>query len=123
MRQNLQIFEDATARQGADAPRLTTSEATRELAVALLTGGGDRPYAFGLATELIARGVSLDVVGSDDLDCSEFHKPGANFLNLRGDQNPEVNFFKKMFRVLAYYSRLIRYSATAKPRIFHILWN
>jgi D-inositol-3-phosphate glycosyltransferase len=101
----------------------TASGAAHEIAVALLTGGGDRPYAFGLATELIARGVSLDVVGSDDLDCSEFHKPGVNFLNLRGDQNPEVNFFKKMFRVLAYYSRLIRYSATAKPRIFHILWN
>jgi hypothetical protein len=26
-------------------------------------------------------------------------------------------------RVLTYYVRLIRYAATAKPRIFHILWN
>ena len=28
-----------------------------------------------------------------------------------------------MFRVSKYYGKLIRYAATAKPRIFHILWN
>ncbi len=28
-----------------------------------------------------------------------------------------------MRRVLAYYARLIRYAASAQPRIFHILWN
>ena len=28
-----------------------------------------------------------------------------------------------MARVLAYYWRLVRYSAGAKPKIFHILWN
>jgi glycosyltransferase involved in cell wall biosynthesis len=124
MRQNLQIFEDATARQGADAPRLTTSEATRELAVALLTGGGDRPYAFGLATELISKGASLDLIGSDELDSPEFHgKSGVNFLNLRGDQRSDASFGKKIFRVLAYYAKLIRYASTARPRLFHILWN
>ena len=25
--------------------------------------------------------------------------------------------------MLLYYARLIRYAATAKPKIFHILWN
>ena len=29
----------------------------------------------------------------------------------------------KMRRVLRYYLRLIRYAATAKPKLFHILWN
>ena len=29
----------------------------------------------------------------------------------------------EIIRVLAYYWRLIRYAATSKPRIFHILWN
>ena len=91
----------------------------------LLTGGGDRPYAFGLATELISKGAALDVIGSDDLDCPEFHgKPGLNFLNLRGDQRPDVGFVRKMSQgIRSTMPRLIRYAATAKPRIFHILWN
>jgi D-inositol-3-phosphate glycosyltransferase len=92
--------------------------------VTLLTGGGDRPYALGLANELIAKGVTLDLVGSNDLDCAEFHgKPGVNFLNLRGDQRSEAGFGSKVYRVLAYYAKLIRYAATSKPKIFHILWN
>jgi len=92
--------------------------------VAVLTGGGDKPYAFGLATELISRGAALDLIGSDDLDCPEFHgKPGVNFLNLRGDQNPEVSFLEKVLRISIYYAKLICYAASAKPRIFHILWN
>ncbi|MGB8772129.1 MAG: glycosyltransferase family 4 protein [Candidatus Korobacteraceae bacterium] len=100
------------------------SELTPEIAVALLTGGADRPYAFGLATSLIANGAALDLIGSDDLDCPDFRgRPGTTFLNLRGDQEPNASFVKKASRVLIYYARLIRYAATAKPRIFHILWN
>ena len=30
---------------------------------------------------------------------------------------------EKLFRVILYYVRLLRYAATAEPRIFHILWN
>jgi len=30
---------------------------------------------------------------------------------------------RKVFRVSAYYAKLIRYAATARPKIFHILWN
>ncbi|SRR6266581_581697 len=102
----------------------TMPEATRKIAVSLLTGGGDRPYAFGLATELIRSGTVLDLIGSDDLDCPEFHgKPGVRFLNLRGDQRPDVGIAKKAHRVLAYYVKLIRYALTSKPKIFHVLWN
>lgn len=104
--------------------RSTASAKDGDVAVALLTGGGDRPYAFGLATALISSGVALDLIGSDELDCPEFHgKPGVNFLNLRGNQRPDVSLVKKVSRVLMFYARLIRYAATAKPRIFHILWN
>lgn len=92
--------------------------------VSLLTGGGDKPYAFGLATELIRWGVALELIGSDDLDCPEFHeKSQVRFLNLRGDQRPDASFMKKIQRVLAYYVKLIRYAAMAKPKIFHLLWN
>ena len=94
------------------------------VAVGLLTGGGDRPYVFGLATSLMSQGAALDVIGSDDLDFPEFHgKLGVNFLNLRGSQRPDANFVGKVSRVLLYYARLIRYAATAKPGVFHILWN
>ena len=94
------------------------------IAVALLTGGADRPYVFGLAPSLMSQGAALDLVGSDDLDCPQFHgKPEVNFLNLRGSQRPNASFVQKAFRVATYYAKLIRYASTAKPKIFHILWN
>jgi len=95
-----------------------------EIEVGLLTGGFDRPYVFGLATALESKGVCLDVVGGDDVDRPELHAPPRlNFLNLRGDQQPQASLRKKIVRVLIYYARLIRYASVAKPRIFHILWN
>lgn len=92
--------------------------------VALLTGGADRPYAFGIATALMARGVHLDVIAGDELRGPEFlNRTGVNFLNLRGDQGTQAGLVAKMTRVLVYYARLIRYALTARPRVFHILWN
>ena len=97
---------------------------THELSVALLTGGGDRPYAFGLAMAILSRGVILDLIGNDELDCPEFQsRPQVNFLNLRGDQRPNASVVRKVFRVSVYYAKLIRYVTSAKPEIFHILWN
>jgi len=101
-----------------------TSVVADEISVALLTGGGDRPYVFGLVNELLSKGATLDLIGSDDLDFPEFHQqPRLNFLNLRGDQRASASLPKKVCRVLLFYLRLIRYAATAKPGIFHILWN
>ena len=95
-----------------------------QIAVALLTGGADQPYAYGLGTALISHGLILEVIGNDELDCPDFHgKPGVAFLNLRGEQRPDATFIRKALRVLMYYARLIRYAVTAKPKIFHILWN
>ncbi len=92
--------------------------------MALLTGGGDRPYVLGLAPALMNQGVVLDLIGSDYLDAPEFHgNPQVNFFNLRGDQGQRASALKKVLRVLSYYVRLIRYAATAKPKVFHILWN
>lgn len=105
-------------------PDLTTSYRTPEIAAALLTGGADKPYAFGLATALMAQGAAIDLIGGDDLDCPEFHgTPGVKFFNLRGDQHPDAGFLRKASRVALYYARLIRYVTKAKPGIFHILWN
>ncbi|MFN0126420.1 MAG: glycosyltransferase family 4 protein [Verrucomicrobiales bacterium] len=94
------------------------------LTAALLTGGGDKPYALGMAAALTAAGVGVDFIGSDDLDVPEVRgNARVKFLNLRGDQNPRVGAVEKLRRVLVYYGRLLWYAATARPRTFHLLWN
>jgi len=94
-----------------------------EIEVGLLTGGIDKPYAFGLAMSLISKGVCLDFIGSDEVDSPELHEsPRLRFLNLRGDQQ-EASLTTKIRRIFLYYARLIRYGYVAKPKIFHILWN
>ncbi len=105
---------------GGDHKRLMEDH----VAVALLSGGADRPYFFGLATSLMSKGAALDLIGNEELDYPEFHgRPGVNFLDLGGILRPEVSFARKLGRVLSYYAKLIRYVATAKPGIFHILWD
>jgi glycosyltransferase involved in cell wall biosynthesis len=99
------------------------SPSENRVAVALLAGGGDRHYALGLATSLTSNGATLEVIGSDNVDCPGFHgQPGMNFLNLRGNQG-RASSVRKAFRVLLFYANLIRYAAQAKPTVFHILWN
>ena len=92
--------------------------------IALLTGGGDKPYALGMATALTSAGIHVDFIGSDDLSVPELlSNPRVNFLNLRGAQRPDAGRVAKALRVLSYYVRLIRYAATAQAKLFHILWN
>jgi glycosyltransferase involved in cell wall biosynthesis len=123
---NQMVEEDfAIARSAtAGSPKLQPGSATRQVAVTLLTGGIDRPYTFGLVMELISKRAVLDVIGSDGVDFPEFHStPGINFLNLQGSQRADVSLVRKVFRLAAYYGKVIRYAAASKPRIFHILWN
>lgn len=92
--------------------------------IALLTGGWDRPYAYGLTTALLARGVCLDLICGNDLDIQEFHHDRqVAVLNLRQETGPGATVVSKVGRLLLYYVRLIRYAWTARPRVFHILWN
>lgn len=92
--------------------------------VAILTGGYDRPYALGLASSLIAEGVSFDFIGSDFLEAPELREsPNVRVLNLRGDVRPETSLRRRAARLVMYYARLLLYAATAEPRTFHILWN
>ncbi len=92
--------------------------------VALLTGGGDKPYALGMAAALTSEGISVDFIGSDDLSVPEvLNDPRVNFLNLRGNARADASLFAKVRRVSKYYVQLVSYAATAKPKLFHILWN
>jgi glycosyltransferase involved in cell wall biosynthesis len=92
--------------------------------VALLTGGTDRHYTYGLAMSLVSSGVHLDIVGGPGVDSPEMHvTPGLNFLSLRTEGGPRAGVVKKGSKLLAYYARLVAYAWSARPKIFHILWN
>ena len=105
---------------------IPTGEASPPPAIeaTLLTAGRDRHYASGLAMALVSKGINLDVIGSDEVDGPELHTTHkVNFLNLRASQRQNTSFAKKIWSLLSYYARLIQYAKSAKPRIFHILWN
>lgn len=125
MKQTFQVHGEDTDRRGAEEfPGQTTPGRSPEFSVSLLTGGSDRPYVYGLTNALSSMGLTVDLIGSDELDEPDLRdRAGVRFLNLRGDQRPNAGLIAKIYRVLAYYWMLIRYAATAKPRIFHILWN
>jgi len=116
-----QVQDAGTARYPGNSMPSTSCSG---LEVALLTGGADKPYAFGLATGLMAKGVVFDLVANDELDLPEFRgKANVRFLNLRGDQRPDVSLIRKASRVLTYYLKLIAYATRSKRPVFHILWN
>ncbi|MBK9170106.1 MAG: glycosyltransferase family 4 protein [Bryobacterales bacterium] len=92
--------------------------------VAILTGGFDRPYAYGLSMALGARGVRLEVVGSDEVDSPEMHTtPGLTFLNFQRGWQPTTNLAVRVTRLAGLYLRLVRHALTSRARVFHILWN
>lgn len=92
--------------------------------VALLTGGDDKPYVLGFVQALTSEGVLIDVIGSDELEVTELlRNRRVNFLNLRGDQSSDASLKSKAYRIIHYYLRLLRYTVSAQPNIFHILWN
>jgi glycosyltransferase involved in cell wall biosynthesis len=94
------------------------------IAVGLLTGGRDRHYAFGLAMALVSKGVCLDVLGSDEVDSPEMHATaGLRFLKIYDSRRPKTSLAGRIGGVLLSYARLIRYAASAQPRVLHILWD
>lgn len=94
------------------------------LEVALLTGCQDRPYAFGISTALAAKNIRVDVLGSEEVDSPELHTtPNLRFLTVRESQPKRATAVQKASRFLFYYLRLMRYAASTKATIFHILWN
>ena len=92
--------------------------------IALLTGGDDKPYVLGFVQALTSEGVLIDVIGSDELEVPELlRNRRVNFLNLRGDQSSDASLKSKAYRIIHYYLTLLRYTVSAQPNIFHILWN
>ncbi|HEY1790622.1 MAG TPA: glycosyltransferase family 4 protein [Verrucomicrobiae bacterium] len=113
-----------TVGPGKTEARRRSAPGRAVLRLALLTGGGDKPYVLGITEALTGSGISVDVIGSDNLVCRELtDNPEVNFLNLRGDLSHDAGRVDKTIRVLRYYVRLLKYAATTQSGIFHILWN
>jgi D-inositol-3-phosphate glycosyltransferase len=107
-----------------DVQKNAISISSSEIEIGLLTGCQDRPYAFGLALALIAKGVRVDIIGGDEIDSPELHvTPNLRFLNFLGNQHENVGFTEKMSKLALYYARLMRFAARSEPKTLHILWN
>src|SRR5713101_3483947 len=107
--QRSEISSDLLRRSSTKAEQLSTinNQPSTGLRISLLTGGGDKPYALGMAAALTSAGVSLDFLGSDDLSAPDvLNDPRVNFLNLRGDQRADASPLAKARRVLKYYFKL-----------------
>jgi D-inositol-3-phosphate glycosyltransferase len=95
-----------------------------QIEVGLLTGCQDKPYALGLASALVSKGIRLDFIGGDELDSPILHGvPELRYLSLREKPRPSASWFERLLRLLAYYARLAHYVCTAQPKVLHILWN
>jgi len=121
-------MQTANATETSHVKKLETKHgiaaAPPEVAVGLLTGCQDRPYAFGLAMALISKGVSVDMIGSDLEDSPGLHvTPNLRFLNFRGSHNESDKFAIKLYKLMLYYARLVRFVVRPEPRVLHILWN
>lgn len=72
----------------------------------------------------MAKGLSLDIIGGDDLDCPQWNGiPHVRFLNFRGDLSEQATLLRKVVRIVNYYARLFCYAFTSRADVFHILWN
>src|SRR5437867_3691828 len=109
---------DVTVESSARGPQSSVLSPP-SLHIALLTGGRDKPYALGMAAALTAIGITVDFIGSDEVASPELiQNRHVRFLNYR-DQRSDAGLVAKMFRVMAYYWRLIRYAATTEVKVFH----
>ena len=105
-------------------PKPSTADKGRGARVAVLTGCQDRHYAFGLTMALAAKGIFVDVIGSDDIDSPEFHEsPNVRFLNFRERQTERARFSHQVWGLVVYYAKLMTYAAFSRPKVLHILWN
>jgi glycosyltransferase involved in cell wall biosynthesis len=118
------VCEPVGQPEPADGPVAPSAPSASALKVGLLTGGGDRHYAFGLARGLTSKGIYVDFIGGDQVDSPELHCDSRlSYFNFRRNGRENAGLLEKAWRLLHYYGKLLQYAATAEPVIFHILWN
>jgi D-inositol-3-phosphate glycosyltransferase len=93
------------------------------LRITILTAGRDPHYALGLLEALLSRSLQIEFVANDEMSESPWAAAaGVDYYNLRGDQSEEVSFCRRATRLIVYYLKLLRYTATTRSELFHILW-
>jgi D-inositol-3-phosphate glycosyltransferase len=100
-----------------------TLAVTMKLRIALLTAGRDGHYVFGLLRAFQEKPIHVEVIGDDAMaESSVVKSDQVDFYNLIGNQDVNTSLRQKVFRVLAYYARLVIYAARTDAKVFHILW-
>lgn len=105
--------------------QMTVPGSNSGLTIAVLTGCQDRHYAFGLTMALAEAGVSVEAIGSDEIDSPEFHSaPNVRFLEFVTRKSvSNEGLLQKIWRVIGYYARVLRYVPFSSAQVIHILWN
>jgi len=68
-------------------------------------------------------GVYVDFIAGDAMANADAVRVGnCQYYNLRGDQDSRASIYRKVFRILIYYYKLIKYSVMTDSKLFHILW-
>ena len=94
-----------------------------KLRISLLTGGQDFHYSLGLLSGLVPKELDIEFIGNDHWkNASIMKNKNVIYYNLRGDQKSEVPLKEKIFRILRYYYRLMKYAAKTDSKLFHIQW-
>ena len=102
---------------------MATNENLKRQQISLLTGGQDIHYALGLLAGLSSQPLDIEFIGNDHWQDSYFVKgENVTYYNLRGDQKVDAPIREKIFRIIKYYLRLIKYAAQTESKLFHILW-
>lgn len=119
-----QLSSQAGDTKLGDQSKVAGSAPVTNVKVALLTGGVDPPYVYGISIALSSKGIGVEVIGSDKVDRPEMHNTGGIvFVNVQKAQTDNAGFARRAGHILAIYGRLLRYAWSAEPKIFHILWN
>jgi D-inositol-3-phosphate glycosyltransferase len=89
--------------------------------ITLLNCADFKPYSLSMIQALISHGVSVEVIGNDDLRSAPVMTDSKiSYYNLRGDQSRKASVIQKMTRVSKFYLRLLKYAATTGSPLFHM---
>lgn len=89
--------------------------------ISIIANGFQEHYIINLLNSLADTIDNIDFIGSDIYPKDKIDKR-INFLNLRGDHDENVSILKKIYRIIAYYFRLLRYLVHTDSSVVHIQW-
>ena len=91
--------------------------------ISLINGSGAIQYLDGLLSGLSKiTDLSINLVDSDICEGRYNDIPNVRLINIRGNQDFNVPFFKKFKRIFKFYFKLLLYTTKTDTKIFHIQW-